>query len=214
MMDKHGFLFRAARKVKRLLFPPPSAEELRLRKQEADYEFLTRHGVETRPGYVTLYGKPSIHMEPGARIILEDGVVLISNSEYNWAGINHPVILSAEKGAEIILHKGVGLSGSSIVAVEHIEIGEGTMLGANTNVYDTDFHPLTAQERLNQKSIHDAPHAPVNIGKNCWIASNVTILKGVYLGDNVVVSSMSLVNKGTPDNVLIGGIPAKILKEI
>lgn len=213
-MNKHSLIYRLLRKVKRVFFPPPTAEELLLRKQQADFDFLIQHGVDTRLGYVTLYGEPIIHVGKGARIVLEEGVVLISDSEYNWAGINHPVVLSAEDGAEIIIHKGVGMSGSSIVAVERIEIGEGTMLGANTNIYDTDFHPSSLEARLIQKDIFDAPHAPVTIGKNCWIASNVTILKGVLLGENVVVSSMSLVNKGTPDNVLIGGIPAIILKEI
>ena len=213
-MKKKSFIRRVARKVKRAFFPPPTAEELRLRKQMDDYEYLVQQGVDTQPGYVQLYGKPIIHIAPGGRIVMEEGVVLISSSEYNWAGINHPVVLSADEGAEIILHKKVGLSGSSIVAVEHVEIGEGTKLGANTNVYDTDFHPSAADERLHQKSILDAPHAPVNIGRHCWVAANSTVLKGVTMGDNVVVSAMSLVNKDAPDNVLMGGVPAKVIKDL
>lgn len=213
-MKKHGLLFRIARRVKRLFFPPPSAQELRRRKQLRDYEFLKSHGVDTQLGFVELFGDPLIYIAPGARIVMEEGVVLISGSEYNWAGINHPVVLSANDGAEIILHKGVGISGSSIVAVEHVEIGENTKLGANTNVYDTDFHPVIVSERLHQKSILDAPHAPVNIGKNCWLASNVTVLKGVTLGENVVVSTMSLVNRSASGSVLLGGIPAKVIKEL
>ena len=112
------------------------------------------------------------------------------------------------------MHKGVGLSGSSIVAVENIEIGEYTMLGANTNIYDTDFHPVNPEERLNQKSIIDAPHSPVKIGKHCWLGTNVTVLKGVTMGDNVTVGAMSLVNKDVPDSVIVGGIPVSIIKTI
>ena len=213
-MDMNRFLFRLARKVKRLFFPPPTVEELRLRKQQQDYDYLVKRGVDTQLGYVTLFGEPIIHIEKGARIVLEEGVVLISSSEYNWAGVNHPVVLSAYEGAEIILHKGVGLSGTSVVAVAHVEIGENTKLGANTNVYETDFHLLDPIQRPYQKGILDAPHGPVVIGSNCWLASNVSVLKNVTIGDNVVVGAMSLVNKDLPSNVLAGGVPAGIIKQI
>ena len=213
-MKKKSLVRRIARRVKRFFCPPLSTEEVKKRKQLQDYEFLMEHGVDTQPGFVTLYGNPIIHLAPGARIIMEEGVTLISDSESNWAGINHPVIIAADEGAEIILHKRVGLSGTSIVAVDRVEIGEDTMLGANTNVYDTDFHSVEPKERLNQKTIRDASHAPITIGKNCWIGSNSTVLKGVRMGDNAVVGAMSLVNKDVPDNVLVGGVPAKIIKKL
>lgn len=214
-MNKKNILYRALRKIYRIFFPPPTAEERKLRKQHDDYEYLRSMGVETELGYVELFGKPIINIAPGARIVMEKGVMLISESQYNYAGINHPVVLSAEcAGAEIILHEGVGMSGTSIVAVEHIEIGADTMLGANTNMYDTDFHPIEAEARKHQKGIADAPHAPVNIGKQCWIAANSTILKGVEIGDGTVVGSMSLVNRSLPENVLAAGVPAKVIKNL
>lgn len=72
----------------------------------------------------------------------------------------------------------------------------------------TESHPLNPKERqsLIPKSIH--------IKKNAWIGANATILQGVTIGENAVVASGSVVTKDVPDNVVVGGIPAKIIKDI
>lgn len=63
------------------------------------------------------------------------------------------------------------------------------------------------------KYISEAVLAPVIIKKNAWIAINVTILPGVTIGEGAIVASGSVVTKDVPPNVLVGGIPAKIIKE-
>ena len=72
----------------------------------------------------------------------------------------------------------------------------------------TEGHPLNPNERqsLIPKLIH--------IKKNVWIGANATILQGITIGENSVVASGSVVSKDVPDNVVVGGIPAKILKTI
>lgn len=206
------YIYKALRKIWRMFFPKPSWQEQRRIQRQKDYEYLISKGVETQPGYVTLYGQPMIFKHPKARIVLGKGVVLLSRSEDNYAGVNHPVILAADApDAEIILHDGVGMSGSSIVAVEHIEIGENTMLGANTNVYDTDFHPVNPTDRIARKT---AEHKAVNIGRQCWLGCNTTVLKGVTIGDRTTVGAMSLVTKDLPCDVVAGGVPAKVLKPL
>ena len=54
----------------------------------------------------------------------------------------------------------------------------------------------------------------VKIGKNCWIGAKVTILDGTIIGDNSVVAAGAVVRGQFPDNCVIGGIPAKIIKYI
>ncbi len=54
----------------------------------------------------------------------------------------------------------------------------------------------------------------ISIGRNCWIGSKVTILDGVKIGNNCVIAAGSVVTKSFPENSLIGGIPAKIIKMI
>ncbi|MDO4190909.1 MAG: DapH/DapD/GlmU-related protein [Bacteroidales bacterium] len=197
-------------------FHKPSAAELKRRKAVEDYDYLRRHGVETELGYVSLIGKPHIGRINGARIIIGKGVVIVSDTQTNSAGINHPTFISAEApGAVIKIEDGVGISGASIVTCSSITIGEQTMLGANVNIYGTDFHCLKAEDRLHQTNgTASAPTAPITIGKRCWLASNVTVLKGVTIGDEAVVGAMSLVNKNIPDKTVAAGVPAKVIREI
>lgn len=208
---------RLFRKIRYLLFPPLTKEELAERKKKRDYEFLKSKGVETEYGYVHLAGDPIININKaaGARIIIGKGVTLVSDSKYNPAGINHPVILSAEgPGAVIKIGDGVGMSGTSVVANVGVEIGANTMLGSNTNIYDNDFHIIDPEKRKLQKTTLESKSASVKIGRDCWLAANVTVLKGVNIGDGVVVGAMSLVTKNLPMRVVVGGVPAKIIKTI
>lgn len=54
----------------------------------------------------------------------------------------------------------------------------------------------------------------VSIGNNCFIGANTIILKGVTIGNNVIIGAGSVVNKSIPDNVVIAGVPAKIISNI
>ena len=54
----------------------------------------------------------------------------------------------------------------------------------------------------------------VKIGDNCFIGFNVTITKGVTIGSNVIIGANSLVTHDVPDNVVIGGAPARIIMDI
>ena len=121
---------------------------------QEDYEYLRSCGVDTEYGYVTLLGKPIIMKAPNSTIKIGKDVLLISDSLYNSAGVNHPVILSTEKeGAEIILGDGTGFSGTSIVAFSSIRIGDRSGCGVNCNIWDSDFHSVDSNER----GIHAKP---------------------------------------------------------
>ena len=52
----------------------------------------------------------------------------------------------------------------------------------------------------------------IKIGKNCWIGSKVTILDGVEVGDGCIIAAGAVLTKSFPQNVIIGGVPAKVLK--
>ncbi len=205
-------IFRHIRRIFKLM---PSAEELALKKKHEDYNFLISHGVETKFGYVELIGIPIIKKHPDSRIVIGKNVLLVSESTYNVAGINHPVILSTEsKGAKITIGDGSGLSGTSIVAVTEIELGKDVMLGANTNIFDTDFHLLLPERRKAQNAIAEAATAPIIIGDNVWVGINSTILKGVTIKRGSVVGAHSLVNKNIDEFELHAGVPAKFIKKV
>jgi Acetyltransferase (isoleucine patch superfamily) len=178
-------------------------------KKYIDYVYLRFHGVETKLGYVTLNGFPIIRKHQKARIILGEGTILISNSKFNVAGVNHKIILAAMKeNALIHIHGKFGASGSSIVANTKIEIMESAGIGANSHIYDNDFHPIDWSKNTEIKS------APVIIGKNVWIGANCLILKGVNIGENSVIGAGSIVTKSLNENSIYAGNPVKFIRKL
>ena len=74
----------------------------------------------------------------------------------------------------------------------------------------TIIHPITPKGRREHLGIGK----PVTIGNDVWIGGNVTILPGVTIGNNVVIAAGAVVTKDVPDNCVIGGVPAKKIKDI
>ena len=91
-----------------------------------------------------------------------------------------------------------------------INIGNNCLIASNVKFWTTDFHTIIDKATLSAIN----PPASINIGNNCWICEDVTISKGVSLADYTVVGTKSYVTKSfDKTNVIIGGIPAKIIKE-
>lgn len=90
-----------------------------------------------------------------------------------------------------------------------LTIGDGVRMGWNVHIRDCDGGRI-----LNEKGEVTNSPRPITIGSHCWIASYATIMKGVTLPDDTVVSFRSLVTKPfTLTNTIIAGIPAKVVKE-
>lgn len=82
------------------------------------------------------------------------------------------------------------------------------MIAPNVSIYTTG-HSLEPKDR------HKSGYAiPITIGINVWIGGSSVILPGVKIGDNSVVAGGSVVTKDVPPNVVVGGNPAKVIKEI
>ncbi len=96
-----------------------------------------------------------------------------------------------------------------ILDVAEVRIGKNCMIAPQVGIY-TATHPIDPVERNSGKEFGK----PITIGDNCWIGGHATINPGVTLGNNVVVASGAVVTKSFGDNVVIGGNPAKVLKEI
>ena len=74
----------------------------------------------------------------------------------------------------------------------------------------TATHPVRAEERYNGVELG----LPVTIGDNCWIGGGAIINPGVTLGNNVVVASGAVVTKSFGDNVVLAGVPAKVIRQL
>ena len=72
----------------------------------------------------------------------------------------------------------------------------------------SERHPVSLQSR------HSLTVGHIHIKKNAWIGANATILPGVTIGENSIVAAGAVVSKNVPDNTIVGGIPAKVIREI
>lgn len=88
-----------------------------------------------------------------------------------------------------------------------ITIEDEVLIGPRVNLV-TENHPLDPTDRRALLT------KPILIKRNAWIGAGATILPGVTIGENAVVAAASVVSKDVPDNVVVGGIPAKIIKSI
>lgn len=97
-----------------------------------------------------------------------------------------------------------------ILDVCEVKIGKNCMLGPGVHIY-TAGHPLDPVSRCDR---FEEFGRPVTIGDKVWIGGRAIINPGVTIGNNVVVASGAVVTKDVPDNVVVGGNPARILKHI
>lgn len=108
-------------------------------------------------------------------------------------------------GASLSFGSGYINNGVRIVAFNKITIGDNVAISENVTMRDSDNHSIEGDS----KSIS----SPIIISNDVWIGINATILKGVTIGEGAVVAANSLVNKNVPPSTIVGGVPAKILKE-
>jgi len=88
-----------------------------------------------------------------------------------------------------------------------IAIGDGVLIGHNV-VLATLNHDIDPRKRSNMHP------GPIVIGKNVWIGANATVVPSVTIGDGAVIAAGAVVTKDVPANVIVGGVPAKIIRKI
>jgi acetyltransferase-like isoleucine patch superfamily enzyme len=105
---------------------------------------------------------------------------------------------------------------------ELIRIGSRTMVAHGVQIFDNDSHPIDARDRhadyLNliegRPRTHLIPSAPIEIGEDCWIGANSTVLKGVKIGDRSIVAAGSVVTADIDADCVAAGNPAQIVRSL
>jgi len=150
--------------------------------------FGIKSGLETS----TVPG--SFMLEKNSKLILDGKVV-----------VGQGVRLHLREKAVLKLEDVIINCNSSIFCDNYISIGKGTIIGWNVDILDSDRHYVVRENFEVTK--------PILIGPHVWIGARAMILKGVTIGSGSVVACGAVVNKNVPENTLVGGVPARIIKK-
>ena len=112
--------------------------------------------------------------------------------------------ISVTEGAELILGSGYINNKATVDCFASIAIGHGVAISKGVTIRDSDNHSIDGSEKVK---------APIVIGDHVWIGLNATILKGVHIADGSVVAAGAVVTRDVPGNTLVGGVPARKIKE-
>lgn len=111
-------------------------------------------------------------------------------------------------GGRLVLGHNSYMNASLIQCACSITIGDDCAIAGDVLIQDTDFHPML-DDNGNEKTYTK----PITIGNHVWICAKATILKGVTIGDGAIVAAGAVVTKDVPAYTLVGGNPARVIKE-
>lgn len=118
-------------------------------------------------------------------------------------------VVDAPRGSLLQIGSRVRFMHYSVLGVsKRVTIDEDSQIAEFTSVRDHD-HGLSPNRTIrSQPLVADAVH----IGRDVWVAARVAILRGVHIGDGTVVGANSVVRHSLPANVIVAGVPAKIIR--
>ncbi len=160
-----------------------------------------------------LFGLPLIHKYKGSTIQIGDRFTSRGWFFSNPIGvINRTFLTTLNPNAKIIIGNNVGISGAVISASEEIVISDNTLIGANTRIFDNDFHSINYKNRGDAGE--EIKAKKVFIGKNVLIGANCIIMKGISIGDNSIIGAGSIVSCDVSSDSIYAGNPARFIKKI
>jgi carbonic anhydrase/acetyltransferase-like protein (isoleucine patch superfamily) len=154
---------------------------------------------------------PTLNFGPGVFLAHNSGVLVTDGGSISLgAGASlEPHARVEAKGGRIDIGDGGFIGqGSIIVACENISIGPNALIGEYVTIRDQD-HEFESGKPTAESGLRTSP---IYIGENVWVGAKATITRGVSIGDNAVVGANAVVTRSVPENAVVGGVPAKILR--
>lgn len=145
-----------------------------------------------------------LRMEADTKLIVHGGpLTRYGNGPYI---IRYGAYIEVVNGGKLTIGQGACNVGLTIMCAKEVTIGNGVRIGRNVSIRDWNGPHVIIND-------HYRNHAPVHIENHVWLCSGCTIMPGVTVGEGSVVAANATVTKDVPPHSLVGGSPAKVLKE-
>lgn len=132
---------------------------------------------------------------------LENEAILAINGEFSiYTGFH----ISITRGAKLSLGSGYINNNVTIDCFNSITIGDRVVISKGVTFRDSDNHSINGNREIS---------SPIVVEDNVWIGLNAIILKGVRIGSGSVIAAGAVVVDDVPKNTLVGGVPARVIKE-
>lgn len=145
-----------------------------------------------------------LRMEAGTTFEIHDGpLTRYGRGLYN---LRYGAYIEVVNGGRLVIGQGAANVGLTIMCAKEVTIGNGVRIGRNVSIRDWNGPHVIIND-------HYRNHAPVHIGDHVWLCSGCTVMPGVTIGEGAVVAANATVTKDVPPRCLVGGSPAKVIKE-
>jgi acetyltransferase-like isoleucine patch superfamily enzyme len=143
---------------------------------------------------------------PGVTLEIERGARLVLG---RWSWVGHGCKIRVHGGEVRIGAKTVLGQECTISAFQHVAIGRECVIADRVMLIDFDHGVVEVERPIRLQGIYKRD---VNVGHNCWIGYGACILRGVTVGDNCVIGTSAVVTKDLPDNAVVAGVPARVIR--
>lgn len=163
-----------------------------------------------------VHGRPTLYQPlqtAGWGVIEFSGSVKIGVFPSPFFFSTYSYIEARNLNARISIGEGTWINNNFCAIAEHssITIGKRVLIGTGVEVFDSDFHGISINNRGQSKAVWSKP---VAIEDDCFLGSNVRVLKGVTIGRGSIIANSSVVVKNIPPGVIAGGNPARVIRTI
>jgi acetyltransferase-like isoleucine patch superfamily enzyme len=126
-----------------------------------------------------------------------------------WSWIGHGTKIRAHEGEVHIGAKTVLGQECTISSFQHVSIGRECIVADRVMLIDFDHGVVEVERPVREQGIYKRD---VRVGNNVWMGYGACVLRGVTIGDNAIVGTSTVVTKDVPDNAVVGGVPARVLR--
>jgi acetyltransferase-like isoleucine patch superfamily enzyme len=143
---------------------------------------------------------PHVKLEIGPRAVLRLG---------RWTWLGHGCKIRVHEGEVEIGAKTVVGQECTISAFQHVSIGRECIIADRVMLIDFDHGASEVERTIRAQGIYKRD---VRVGHNVWMGYGACVLRGVEIGDNAIVGTSAVVTRSVPDNAVVGGVPASIIR--